>query len=136
MSQENVESLRRAVDAFNRGDIDAMLQEFDPDVEWHPAMQVFLEGETAAVYRGHAGVRAMLQDFDDAFDEMRIEASEFRDLGERVVAIGRLRTYGKESGARIESPWACLYEVRNAKAIWIRTYLDPKEAVEAAGLSE
>ena len=30
MSQENVEVMRAVVDAFNRGDLDAALQHFDP----------------------------------------------------------------------------------------------------------
>jgi hypothetical protein len=40
MSRENVETFKRAVDAFNRGDIDAVLEELDAEVEWHP---VFLD---------------------------------------------------------------------------------------------
>ena len=38
MSQENVEAVKRAREAANRGDIEALLEELDPEVEWHPAM--------------------------------------------------------------------------------------------------
>ena len=136
MSQENVEAFKRAVEASNRHDVEGMLSEFDPDVEWHPAMQAFLEGGTAAVYRGHEGVRAMFRDFYEAFAEIHVEFSEVRDLGDQVVAIGRLRALGKESRAYTESPWAGVTEWTNGKATCIRTYLDPKEALEAAGLSD
>jgi ketosteroid isomerase-like protein len=135
MSQENVEALKRANDAGNRQDIDALLQELDPNVEWHPSMQALLGGGTP-VYRGHEGVRAMFRDFYDAFAEIHIELTEIRDLGDRTVAIGRLRTRGKESGAETESPWGAVGEFKNGKAIRLRTYLDPQEALEAAGLSE
>jgi ketosteroid isomerase-like protein len=62
MSQENVEIVRRVAEAFNRSDVAAMVEEHDPDVEWHPAMQTSLGGE-ATVYRGHEGLRAMMRDF-------------------------------------------------------------------------
>ena len=42
----------------------------------------------------------------EAFDEIQIEVSEIRDLGDRLVAIGRTRTRGRESGAETESPIA------------------------------
>ena len=63
-------------------------------------------------------------------------ASEVRDLGERVVAIGHLRARGKESGAITESALAWIVEFKSGKVIRVREYLDPKEALEAAGLSE
>jgi hypothetical protein len=39
-----------------------------------------------------------------AFAEIHSEYSEVRDLGDRTVAIGRLRARGNESGAATESP--------------------------------
>ena len=47
-----------------------------------------------------------------------------------------MRGRGTESGAEIESPWAFLIQFRNGKATQVRVYLDPKQALEAAGLSE
>jgi ketosteroid isomerase-like protein len=90
MSQENVEAIRRAAEAFNRGDIDALLREVDPEVEWHPLLQVLLGGETT-VYLGHERARELYRDIDEAFTDTQVELSEVRDLGERVVAIGHLR---------------------------------------------
>ena len=56
MSQENVETVQRAVEAWNDDDLDAFLAELDADVEWHPAIQPGLEGK-ATIYRGHDGAR-------------------------------------------------------------------------------
>jgi ketosteroid isomerase-like protein len=88
------------------------------------------------VYRGHEGVRAWLRDQEESFAESRIDYSEVRALGEQVVAIGRLRARGKESGAEIESPVGWVVEFRSGKVIHAKAYLDPNEALEAAGLSE
>ena len=125
----------RAVDAFNRRDIEAVLKELDPEVEWHPLFQVLLGGK-ATVYRGHQGYREVVGDLFEVFAELQVEYSEVRDLGDRVLAIGHLRARGKESGAEIESPVGYVVDMKNGKAVRVTEHLDPKEAREAAGLSE
>ena len=135
MSQENVEIVRRVADAYNRRDVGAMLDELHPEIEWYPWLQVQLGGE-ATVYRGHQGVREGVQDGEEAFSEIQAEPSEVRDLGERVVAIGRHRGRGKESGAITESPLAWIVEFKSGKVIRVREYLDPEKALEAVGLRE
>ena len=135
MSQENLEAFRRGVDAYNRRDAERLLEVLDPAIEWHPALLVMLGGE-ATVYRGHEGVREMLRDVDDTLAEIHAEFSEIRDPDDQVVAIGRIRTRGKASGAVTESPLGYVADFRNGKVTRIRTYLDPEAALEAAGMSE
>ena len=135
MSEANVENIKRAVEAFNRRDIKGMLEMHDPEVEWHPALQVFLGGE-ATVYRGHEGVRAFVRDQDEAFAEVHIELLEIRDLGDRLIAMGCLTARGKESGADVETPVAYVADFKNGKAVRVQSFFDPKEALEAAGLEE
>jgi ketosteroid isomerase-like protein len=133
MSGENVEAFRRALEAFNRRDFDAGLKEIDPEVEWHAAIQTLGE---ATVYRGHEGLRDLYRGFSGAFAEIHYEFSEIRDLGDRVLAVGRMRARGTGSGVETESPWAFLVQFKNGKAISVRAFLDPKEALDAAGLEE
>jgi ketosteroid isomerase-like protein len=135
MSQENVEVFKRAFDAINRRDADALLSELDPEVEWHSAILMAMGG-TQTVYRGHEGVREWLRDLYETLSEFQAEYAEIRDLGDRTVAIGRVRARGKASEAEIESPHGTVVEFKNGKGVRIRTYLDPKEALEAAGLRE
>jgi ketosteroid isomerase-like protein len=135
MSQENVEAFERAIEAGGRFDVAALLEELDPHVEWHPALPASLGGQTT-VYWGHEGARKLISDFEEVFAESQMEFSEIRDLGDRIVAFGRIRNRGKGSGAAVESHLAYVVEFKNGKATRIRAYLDPKEALEAAGLSE
>jgi ketosteroid isomerase-like protein len=135
MSEQNVEAFERGIEAINRRDVDAMLEEIDPEVEWHDVFGLMLGGE-ATVYRGHEGVRELFRDLFGAFAEIHSEYSEIQDLGDRTVAIGRLRARGNESGAVIESPVWTISQWKNGKVTHIRTYLDPKEALEASGLSD
>jgi ketosteroid isomerase-like protein len=135
MSQANVEAFKRALDAGTRGDFEALLKEVDPQLEWHPALATLVGGE-ATVYRGREGARAALRDLSEAFAELHLEISEIRDLDDRIVAIGHMRGRGTTSGAEIESPWAYVVQFNSGKAIRVRAYLNPKEALEAAGLSQ
>jgi ketosteroid isomerase-like protein len=135
MSQENVEAFRRGLEAGNRGDIETLLEELDPDVEWHSALHALLGGEQT-VFRGHDGVREMLRDLNETFAEIHIEISEIRDLGDGLVAIGRTRTRGRASGAETETSLALVTGIQNGKTISVRGYLDPDDALAAAGLRE
>ena len=135
MSQENVEALKRALDAYNRRDIEALVEGADPEIEWHSAILAGLGGE-ATVYRGHEGIRKVLRDLFEALGETHIEYTEIRDLGDRVVGIGSTRNRGRGSGAETESPHASVVDFKNGKATRVRSYLDPGEALEAAGFSE
>jgi ketosteroid isomerase-like protein len=135
MSQENLDAFNRGTDAFNRGDFDAWLAELDPEVQWHSALPILLTAG-GGVYRGHNGLREMLRELGDTLDELTVEYSEIQNLGDRVLAIGRLHTRGNLSGAAIESPFATVSDFKNGKSIRVRTYLDPQEALQAAGLQE
>jgi ketosteroid isomerase-like protein len=135
MSRENVEAFKRGLEAGNRGDVDGLLDELHPEIEWHSALHALMGGQQT-VFRGHAGVRRMLGDLNETFGEIHIEMSEFRDLGDGVVAIGCTRNRGKASGVVTETPLALVTEIRDGKTISIRAYLDREEALEAVGLSE
>ena len=135
MSKENVEVFKRAFDAINRRDADALVSELDPEVEWHSAILMAMGGKQT-VYRGHEGVREWLRDLYETLSEFHADYPEIRDLGDRTVAIGSVRARGRASQAVIESPHGTVTEFKSGKGVRIRTYLDPKEALEAAGLSE
>jgi ketosteroid isomerase-like protein len=135
MSRENVEAFERAIEAYNRRDIDAFLEPIDPEVELPGALQALLESE-AKVYRGYEGVRQWVRDIDEALANIRLELPEIHDLGDRLVAIGRLSARGQASGAETESPFGCVLEWKNGKATRVVSFLDRKEAIEAAGLRE
>ena len=135
MSHANVEAFKRAFDAINRRDAEALLSELDPEVEWHGAILIAMGGKQT-VYRGHEGVREWLRDLYETLSEFHADYQKILDLGDRTVAIGHVYARGTASEVEIESPHATVVEFKNGKGIRIRTYLDPKEALEAAGLQE
>jgi ketosteroid isomerase-like protein len=135
MSRENVEVVKRFVDAYNRRDVEAMLEDLGPGIEWHSVILTGLEGETA-VYRGHEGFREGLRDLYEALGETtsstrRSETSATGPSGSAACA-----SVAGRAEPRPSRPHASVVDFKNGKAICIRTYLDPKEALEAAGLEE
>ena len=133
MSREDVETVRRAVEPFNRRDIPTFLELLHPDVEWIPIMAVL----ESRVYRGHDGVRRWLEDLAADWELFEIFPDEFHDLGDRVLTFGRWRARGRASGVELENqPAAWLHEVKDGKIVRMRTYTDRAEALQAAGLSE
>ncbi len=87
----------RGVEAYNRRDADALIEELDSAIEWHPAILVELGG-SATVYQGHEGIRELLREVDETLAEIHVVFSEVRDLGDRIVAIGQLRTRARRAG--------------------------------------
>lgn len=134
MAQDNVERFRRAAAAYNRRDLDAFLEAFDPAAETHP-LTLAAFGRETTVYRGHDGIRQFVREVEEVLPGIQVEVLEARDLGERVVAGGRLRARGRESGAEIESPVGWLIEFEDGRIIRMSDYLSFAEALAAAGLS-
>lgn len=129
-----MEAFKRAILAYNGQDVRALLEELAPDVEWRPLNQVMFGGK-ASVYRGHDGVRRFMTEVEEAFAQARIEKLEVRDLGERVFGSGQLHIRGRASGVEADSLIAWLAEFKDGRMTRIKDYLDPRQALEDAGLS-
>ena len=127
MSEENVEAFKRAFEAVNRQDMDAMLEELDPAAEWHPAVGVGLTGE-ATVLRGREEVRKGFQDMFEAFDDLRFEASESGTSEMNCSgSVGCMRM-APEAVSRSTRHWPGWSDLRTGRrfgsgATWIRRKL-------------
>ncbi len=133
MSNENVEIVRRCLDAYAGGDVEEMLSYVDPEGELHSAI---IGGAEGNVFRGHDGFRRWYAESMESFEELRTELTEYRDLGDRIVAFGHIHARGRGSGLEIDSPTGWLFTVRLGKVVRAEGFLNPAEALEAAGLSE
>jgi ketosteroid isomerase-like protein len=132
MTQENVELVHHAYDAFNRRDLDAFLAALDPDVELTPRTME-LEGGS---YCGHDGVRDWWRTLFAVFPDFSTEILEVRDRGDSLIVGARVRGHGVEGGAPFEEVWWQAIKVRDGKATWWQNFGREAEALEAAGLAE
>jgi ketosteroid isomerase-like protein len=132
VSEENVEVVKRWVDAFNRRDLDALMETVIPDFAFLPAMAGTIDGNS---FQGREGMKAYFVDVDSAWEELRVIYDEYRDLGDRVLALGRVEGRGRGSGAVVDTPQAAVVDFRDGKISSARSYLDHNEALRATGLS-
>ena len=131
MAAENERLAALVLAAYNRWAIEPVLAELDDEIEWRPVIPMLLGGE-ATGYRGQDAVRRMFGEIRDGVAEVRIELSEVRDLGDRILGIGHMESRGKASGAVTDTPWAFVAHLRDGKLLRVQTYLDPAEALADA----
>ena len=131
MSRENVEMVRRSLDAWNRRDVDGWLAGSHPEIEWFSEVARRVEG-AETVYRGAAELRRYWDEWHSVW-EVTIDVSEVRDLGDTVVALARFRARGEASGIDVDAPIAYVVEFDGGLARRVRSYLDPEEGLAAAG---
>jgi ketosteroid isomerase-like protein len=131
MSQENVETIRRCDAAISRGDVDSYLLGIHADVELIPR-----RAAVQGTYHGHAGVRRFITENAESFDLFEVGNTEFRDLGDRVLAFGTVRVRGRESGVEVTHPTALLVAFQDGKIIRVEDFGERDAALEAVGLSE
>ena len=63
-----------------------------------------------------------------------MDPEEFREVGDKVVVLGRLRARSRASGMDVDVPMGFVWTLRDGKAVHGRTFSDQAEALRAAGL--
>ena len=121
--------VKRSYVAFAEHDLDRVLADMHPDIEWQQA-QGLPHGGT---YRGLPEVRANIFDpLDrDWWDSFTADPDEFLDAGDQVVVLGRYRGRAKQTGKQLDVPFVHIWTVRDDKAIRFRQFLDTAGWVEA-----
>jgi ketosteroid isomerase-like protein len=123
MPETNVERARRGYQAALRGDLDALGELLDANVEWHG-------GDSSAPDACHDREQA-LQFMAEARRRGAIgELVDVRDAGDRVVVIMRPPSELGQQPALS----ANLTTFRDGKVVEMVHYADPEDALSAAGL--
>jgi ketosteroid isomerase-like protein len=131
MSQENVDLCRRATEAFIRGDLEAWLTEFDPEVVWY----AWPDEPEPGPFRGHKEVLKMVDRWRELSSDLRVEVEEYIDAGEYVLVPARNSVRIEGPGTDVVVGEVYLNKCRNGKIIEVRECRTRVEAFEAAGVS-
>jgi ketosteroid isomerase-like protein len=133
MSQENVEVVRKGIEAWNQHDGDLWLSYAAPDVEWMPAGPAAVE---STVYRGHDEVAGGFNAIWQTWEVFHLEETEIRDLGDSVLWLGHVKIRGSASHIDLDQEFAFHTRLQDGQVIAVRSFLGWREALEAVGLSE
>jgi ketosteroid isomerase-like protein len=133
VSREDVTLVREGFDAWNRGDLQWILDHTSPDWEWRPA-GVF--PGTDAVYRGKEGFAKFWNTFREPWENISVALERAEDLGDRVLALFTFYGKGRESGVEVTVRYANVFTVDGGIFTYQVGYADWESALEAVGLQE
>jgi ketosteroid isomerase-like protein len=132
MSQEDVELVRAFFGAYNARDSEAVDRLLHPDAEI-----TTMTARAGLPWRWTQGTtRQYFEQLDDAWTDLGIEIEEYRELRNRVVALGVMRGSGRSSHIEVDSAFAAVFEVSNSQFVLVDSYDSWDEALEAVGLAE
>jgi ketosteroid isomerase-like protein len=123
----DVEVVRNAYEALNRGETGKALAALDGDAEWveHSSLP------EAGAYRGREAIEAFLHGFLESWEEFRQDPEQIVDAGERVGVVLHSFARGKGSGVEVEMRYAHVWTMRDGRGVRVDTYEDAAEALES-----
>jgi ketosteroid isomerase-like protein len=133
MSQENVEIVRASFDAFNRGDLEGILDDLAPDYEFHPSGRFM---DTQQVYRGREEFADFWGTFQSAWEDIAISIERIEAIDDRVLTLGSFHGRGGGSGVDVHAESAWVHTINDGLVVHLRSFATWKEALEALGLRE
>jgi ketosteroid isomerase-like protein len=132
VARENVEIVRRVMNAFNQGDLQAFLTYMDPMVQLFAPQTASAVGRKS-LYRCHEGVREFFEDIATVWESLQLVPQDFRYTNECVVVIGRAT--GERSGEKQDMQPAWGWKLRDGKVLWGRAYERFGDALADVGIA-
>ena len=131
MSDENVELIRRAYEAFDT-DLDELLRLLDPAVEWVSPSDSIEPGRR----RGHSGVRDAFAATAMAWDNPTHTPQDFTDANDKVLVTVTFRGHGRGSGMEAERTEFHVWTVRSGAIVRFQWFYKRQDALKAVSLEE
>jgi ketosteroid isomerase-like protein len=133
MSRENVEIMRRGVEAYNRRDLDEILANWASDavLDWSNS-----RGVEAGFYRGHGEIRAFWQRFRATWDEVRFEIDDPVEVEDGLLIVENVAYMRGRDGIEVQARSAWLITMRDGETTSLTLYQTKQEALEDGGLPE
>ena len=131
MSQANVETVRHALSALDRRDVEAYLRVASPAIELiNPASP--LEGPNT----GHEGIRRFFSELETYAETSAFQVEEIRAVNDRVLALFTISARGRNSGVETSVQVAGVYDLEGGKLRRAQIYADRDQAFKEVGLAE
>jgi hypothetical protein len=126
MAQSNADMIQNGFEAIADGDIPALLELMDPDIEWHPPRQGTLDD----TYSGHEGVTRLFKQLFEAWERIGHEPTKLVEAGDKAVIVTHVSLRARMSGLEIDELWAYYVEIRDGRFWRVWMYTDPEQALK------
>ena len=121
MSEQDVNTMRTAYEAFNRGDVPAVLEAFDAQIEWYEP------GGGRAPRGTFTGAESVANDVfatvPENFDEFEARPDAFIDAGEHLVVVGTFHGRSK-AGGQMQARYAHVWRMRDGNAVSFQNHVE------------
>jgi ketosteroid isomerase-like protein len=125
MSKENVDRIKGGFDAHNRGDLDALVELYDPEV----VFETLLLG----THHGNEAIRVIYAENQKNLAGYDVVPVELIDSGDKVVAVAKTVGSGPTSEIAVDDEFAFVFTFRGERVIREQAFRNREEAVTAAG---
>jgi ketosteroid isomerase-like protein len=133
MSEENLDLVRRGLDAYQRRDVQGMCDVAHAQCELFTFTVGVVEAQP---FVGHAGIANWMSQELEPWEEWRLEPGEIREVGERVLVRTTVTARGQGSSVKLTADAGVVFEFQDGRIMRLWSYLNWNDALEAVGLSE
>jgi ketosteroid isomerase-like protein len=126
MSRENVERVKEGFAAHNRGDLDAMVELYDPEV----VFETLLLG----THHGNEAIRTIYAENQKTMAGYDVVPVELIDAGDKVVAVAQTVGAGSASKIAMDDSFAFVFTFKGDRVVREQAFRNRDEAIEAAGV--
>lgn len=127
MPSTNVERVEAGFAAHNRGDIDALVEFYDPDA----VFETLLLG----THHGNESIRLIYAENQRTLSGYDVLPIELIDAGNKVIAVARAVGSGPTSGIAVNEPFAFVFTFKGERVVREQAFRNREEALAAAGLA-
>lgn len=122
--------------AVNRGDLDLLLAVYHEDVTTvFDASGGFVPPGLAGEHRGRDGFKRLFEEWQSAWEDLRVEPRELIDAGERLIVTVEITATGRGSGVPATLRYFDVYALRAGRISRHEMFADRVAALSAAGVS-
>jgi ketosteroid isomerase-like protein len=127
--QQNVALIQKLYSAFSRGDIQTILDNVTPDVEW------ILEGPEIIPFAGKRTgpdqVRGFFTALGSTQSDQKLTIDDYIAQGDKVAAVGRYSAVVTATGKKLNSAAAHIFTIRDGKVSRFLDFGDTAQAADA-----
>ena len=120
-AEENIQIAKKAYADFSRGDIPAVLDAMDVNVEWVTPDIGIRPGGT---YQGKAGVAQFFQQVNEAWEFQSFDAREYIASGDQIAVRGSYTSTSRDTGRTALCEWVMIWKLRDGKVVHFQEYTD------------
>jgi ketosteroid isomerase-like protein len=131
MSNENVELIRTAYEAYAKGDVPRMLDIVDPDLEWTYLDPGFEDPEPQVCHGRHELQVALERQAERGLEA---ELEEVVGNGDRVMVVVRIPGIDAYRMRKAEDRNYAVFTVRERRIVALRDCRDREDALATAGI--